>query len=58
LCVPKISRNKKNRVINKATFNQKAPSTTLQGCGALVSFIDPSFKSFSQDRAYSNLYRN
>ena len=26
--------------------------------GLLFSFVDPSFKSFGQDRVYSNLYRN
>jgi hypothetical protein len=26
------------------TLNQKAPSTPLQGCGALFSFIDPASK--------------
>jgi hypothetical protein len=28
-------------------LNQKAPSTPLQGCGALISFVDPSSKPFS-----------
>jgi len=26
--------------------------------GLLFSFVDPSFKSFGQDRVYSNLYQN
>jgi len=43
---------------DRYSLNQKAPSTMLQGCGAFISFVDPSFKPFGQDRVYSNLYRN
>jgi len=31
----------------------------LQGCGAFISFVDPSFKLFGQEGAYAiNLFRS